>query len=197
MIRRRNASLGQDARGVTIVEFALVMPVMLILIMGLAELAYRIYVQSVLTGAVQKAGRDSGIQGGAQQSATIDAAVMKMVWSVASNATYNSTRDSYANFTYISGEPFTDTNANGVRDAGECYSDVNGNKGYDSDISTDGQGGASDAVVYTMTITYPHLFPVPTLLGWSASQTIHATTILKNQPYASQATAATPAIICT
>ena len=58
----------RDRRGVTVVEFALVAPVMLLMIMGLGELAYEGYVESVLTGAVQKAGRDSTIQGAAART---------------------------------------------------------------------------------------------------------------------------------
>ena len=63
MSRRPLARLRRDRRGVTVVEFAFVLPVMLVLMMGMMELGYQAYVQSVITGAVQKAGRDSGIQG--------------------------------------------------------------------------------------------------------------------------------------
>lgn len=196
MIRRGHPSIARNERGNTIVEFAMVLPVMLTLIMGLGELAYRAYVQSVLTGAMQKAGRDSTIQGASTQSTTIDAAVMNVVWKVAGSATYVSSRESYAQFGYIGPEPFTDSNGNGIRDKGECFTDINGNGTWDADPGTTGQGGADDVTVYTMTVTYPHLFPVAKWFGWGSNQTIAATTILKNQPYASQTTS-TPATVCT
>ena len=50
--------------------------------------------------------------------------------------------------------------------------------------------------LYTMTLTYPRLFPVAGLMGWSNSATISAQTLLKNQPYASQQTV-TATTICT
>lgn len=195
MTRARTARFA-DARGATIVEFALVIPVALLMIMGLGELAYESYVQSVLTGAMQKAGRDSTIQGASLLTATIDAAVMAQVNAAAPRATGTSSRKSYATFGYIDPEPFTDSNGDGIRESGECFTDINGNGVWDADPGVSGQGGASDAVVYAMTIAYPRLFPLARWLGWGATATATATTILKNQPYASQ-TASTPATICT
>lgn len=186
--------LHADRRGVTIIEFAMTLPVTLTLIMGLGELTYRTEVQSILTGAMQKAGRDSTIQN--STAATIDAAVMAQVLIVAGNATYTSSRKSYTTFGYVAPEPFTDSNGNGQYDKGECFSDINGNGVWDSDPGITGQGGANDAVVYTMTVTYPHLFPVAKWFGWGAQQTISATTILKNQPYAAQAVSSI-STICT
>ena len=194
MRRLRLRRMGGDARGATIVEFALISPVMCVLIMGLGELAYESYVQSVLDGAMDKAGRDSTIQGA--NTTTIDSLVLTQVHSVSSTATGVSTRKSYSTFGNIAPESFTDTNHNGIRDPGECFTDVNGNGTWDADPGATGQGGASDATVYTMTLTFPRLFPLFGWLGWSANRTITATTILKNQPYATQ-TNITSATVCT
>lgn len=195
-MRRDPRKLAADERGVTVVEFALILPVMLLMLMGFMELAYEGYVKAVLVGALQKAGRDSTIQGSTAVASTIDASVMTMVKTAAPSATGVSTRKSYASFGYISPEPFTDTNKNGVRDAGECYTDVNGNKTWDADPGTSGQGGASDSVVYTMTVTYPRLFPLYSSMGWASTTTATDSTILKNQPYATQASSS-PATVCT
>lgn len=181
--------LRRDQEGATIVEFAVVLPVMLVLIMGLGEILYQEYAQSVLTGALQKAGRDSTIQ--SADTSAVDAKVMSMVRVIAKSATYTTSRKTYDSFSQIAPEPFTDTNGNGVRDTGECFDDVNGNGTWDADPGATGQGGASDVTLYTMTITYPRLFPVAGLLGWSRNATLSATTLLKNQPYATQTTTAT------
>ena len=53
--------LRTDCRGATIIEFAIVAPVMMFLLMGLGDLLYQLYLQSILDGALQKAGRDSTI----------------------------------------------------------------------------------------------------------------------------------------
>ena len=188
--------LRRDRRGATILEFALVLPVMMLLMMGFGDLIYQIYAQSVLTGAVQKAARDSGIEGGAANSATIDGTVQTIARGVVPRATFVATRKSYDSFSEVAPEPFTDTNGNGVRNAGECFTDVNGNGTWDTDPGINGQGGASAVTLYTVTMTYPRAFPVAGLFGWSNSQTISATTLLKNQPFATQVTNAN-VTICT
>ena len=204
---RRLRALLRDRRGVTIVEFGFVAPVMCMLIMGLGDLLLQVYAQSLLNGEVQKAARDSGIEGGAASTATIDGKVVARLAPIikgltqgcgatGTTATWCSTRRSYDSFTSVAPEPFTDANSDGIRQTGECYTDVNGNGAWDADPGTTGQGGASAATQYTMTIRYPHIFPVVGLLGFPSMQTISATTTLKNQPYATQTTI-TSSVICT
>ncbi|WP_240047401.1 TadE/TadG family type IV pilus assembly protein [Sphingomonas panacisoli] len=195
-MRRALRSLSRNSRGVTAIEFGIVAPVMMLLLMGLSDLAYQIYAQSILNGALQKAGRDATIQGAANNTTDIDNKVKTMVKKIAANATFVVTRKNYDSFSVIKPEPFIDNNSNGVRNPGECYTDINGNGQWDQDPGDDGQGGANDVTLYTMTVTYPRLFPVAGLFGWPSTQTISASTLLKNQPYASQ-TVVTPKQICT
>ena len=188
--------LVRERRGVAVIEFAIILPVMLMVIMGLAELTYQGYVQSVLTGAVQKAGRDSTIQGNGTQTAQIDSSVMQQVLQVNKDATYDSTRSSYANFSSVAPEPFVDTAGTGVYNAAkDCFTDLNGNNSWDSDPGISGQGGANDVTVYTIHVYYQRLFPVAALLGMSASVKLTGTTVLKNQPWATQ-NAYTPQQVC-
>lgn len=188
MIRRRSLSvLRRDSRGVTVVEFAMVAPVMILLIMGLGELMYTIYAQSVLSGAVQKAARDSAIQGGSDRVLDIDSRVMEQVHAVAPLATHVSSRASYHNFASVRPERFTDGNNNGVRDAGECFDDINNNGRWDIDPGIANQGGASDVTRYRIRVTYPRPFPMAQMLGWEKNATMTAETLIKNQPYATQA----------
>jgi len=189
-------ALLRDQRGGPVAEFAMVLPAALLLVLGMGDLAYQAYLESILTGAVQKAGRDSTIQGAATQTDQIDQKVINAVKSAAPRATFVSSRENYDNYSEIGPEPFTDTNHNGVRDKGECYSDVNANGQWDSDPGQSGQGGASDVTYYKMKATFPRLFPFAWLVGWSQSVTITASTILKNQPYATQ-TVNTVTTICT
>lgn len=198
MIVTRLRRLLRDRRGATLIEFAIVTPVMVLIMMGLGDLLYQMYAQSLLNGAVQKAARDSGIEGGAANTATIDGKVVTMMDNImkipvnnctataSASPSWCSTRKAYDSFTEVAPEPFTDTNKNGVHDAGECFTDENGNNTWDADPGLAGQGGASAIALYTMSITYPRLFPVAGLFGWPTTQTIVSTTLLKNQPYASQ-----------
>jgi Flp pilus assembly protein TadG len=199
MMRCFVSRLRRDRRGATLLEFALVSPVMLLAMMGLGDLLYQEYAQSILNGAIQKAARDSSIEGGANNTAAIDGKVITLMTPIMKNlvnscppsgaaATWCATRKTYDSFSEVAPEPFTDSNGNGVRDTGECYTDENGNGSWDADPGLDGQGGASAVTLYTMTISYPRIFPVAGLFKWAKTQTITSTTLLKNQPYASQTT---------
>lgn len=186
-----------DRAGAALVEFAMVLPVMLLMGMGLCEMAYQAYMQAILTGAVQKAGRDSAIEDAS--TATIDAAVLQAVKNINGNAAFVSgypSRKSYASYGYISPESFMDTNGNGARDAGECFTDVNGNGTWDADPGVSGTGNAGDTVLYSVSVTYTRLFPLGIWMGWSRNATLSASTILKNQPWAVTASSS-PATVCT
>lgn len=180
-------------------EFAFVAPTLALFFMGVGDLLYGTYTNSILIGAVQKAGRDATLQQNTTSTATttIDTQVMTVVRGVAPAATFVSSRQNYTTFSSVDKpESFTDGNGNGVRDPGECFVDTNGNGSWDADGGRTGVGGASDVAQYTITITYPHVFPVARLLGWGANGTLTAQTLLKNQPYAAQSSPA-PSTICT
>jgi len=179
-------NLCADRRGTTLVEFGMIAPVMLLLLMGLGELTYTVYAKSILDGAIQKAARDSAIQGGGDRAGAIDERVMEQVRTVAGSATYRSFRHSYHNFTSVKPERFTDSNRNGVRDPGECFDDINGNSRWDADPGLENQGGASDVTRYRIEVTMPRVFPLATMLGWSPNQILVGETLLKNQPFAAQ-----------
>jgi Flp pilus assembly protein TadG len=198
LLRRPAGRIARDESGATLVEFGIVAPVMLLMLMGFFDLAQTEYARSVLQGSMQMAARNSTLQSGLTSQSSIDAYVENQVAPVVSrNPTYTVTRLSYTDFSDVGkAEPYTDTNANGQYDRGECYIDINGNGQWDSDMGASGQGGADDAVLYTMTVTYKRLFPMATMLGWPANQTISASTVLRNQPYGTQDTS-TPPATCT
>lgn len=190
--------LRRDRQGVTIVEFALIAPVVLAVILGLCELTYQSYIQSVLTGAMQAAGRNSTVQGNESEKAgkAIDAFVISRVQAAARKVTWTSSRKSYAQFGNIAPEPFQDNNKNNVYDkATECFTDINNNKTWDADPGISGQGGANDVVVYRMDVTYNRLLPVTRLMGLSPTMSISSTTILRNQPWRAQAVSV-PTQVC-
>ena len=196
MIARLPARLRRDRRGVTVVEFGIVAPVMLLLMMGLGDLLYQAYIQSVLDGAMMKAGRDSALEVNSLNAAQQDAAVKAMVTLIGHDADFYPLRQNYQSFAVAKPEPFTDGNGNGRRDAGECYDDINGNKAWDADPGRTGQGGANDVTKYTMRVEYPRIFPAAALFGWPVKQTVTSMTFLKNQPYRTQVTTAVSSI-CT
>lgn len=185
--------LRRDRRGATVIEFAILLPVLVMLLMGLIDISYQGYVQAVLEGAVQKAGRDSTIE--AADTNAIDNEVAAAVKRVAGSAQITTTRKSYSSFALIKPEIFSDDNHNGIHDRGECFTDINENGIWDSDPGRTGQGGASDVTIYEVKVTYPRLFPIAGLIGWPATVALSTQTRFKNQPFARQAVI-TPQVIC-
>lgn len=181
---RRLARFLSESRGASAVEFALLCPVLVLMLMGLMDLGYQAYARAVLEGEMQRAGRESGIEGVVTTS--VDARVTAAFQNIARNATLRFSRKNYSDFSTMKPERFTDSNNNGVRDPGECYDDVNGNKRWDADPGKQGLGGASEVVKYTAEATFQRLFPLGNLIGWSNEITISSTTMLKSQPYSSQ-----------
>jgi hypothetical protein len=177
-----------DQRGVTLIEFAVVAPVMLIAIMGIMDLGHRSYAVALLQGSVQKAARDSGLETGNESASDIDARVkgyMKLV--LPDDTDYNFVRTSYTTFSDVSQpEDFTDLNDDGFCNNGEVFEDANGNDVWDEDRGLQGQGGARDAVLYTATVSYPRLFPLAGLAGMPEETTISASTVMRNQPFGEQ-----------
>lgn len=200
MTTRRLCTIANDARGATIIEFAIVAPVMAIFMLGAFDTAHTLYMRGVLQGVVQKTARDSGLESSTDTAAqaAIDARVTKQVKALAANATLVFNRRFYRTFSdaaLAKAEVWTqDTNGNGVCDAGEPFTDTNNNGVRDLDGGDGGQGGAADRTLYTVTISYPRMFPLYNVIGVSRTTTIKAATILENQPYTDQGSY-TPATI--
>ena len=145
----------------------------------------------LLEGAIQEAGRQSTIEGAETRGLAIDNQVRERVDTVVGNATFAFDRRAYIDFSDVERpEDFNDLNGDGVCNAGEPFEDVNGNGTWDPDRGKADMGGARDAVLYTVTISYPRAFPVMKLLGFDGTVTSRARTVLRNQPYGQQQKAA-------
>lgn len=188
--------LRDDESGVSALEFALISPALMVLLLGIFDLGYNMYTTEMLHGAIQRAARNSTIEGAGTKQAAIDAIVTGEVRAVAANATVTFERKSYASFKRVGRpEDFTDGNANGTCDNGEPYEDANGNGLWDVDPGTAGFGGARDAVLYTVTVKYPRLVSIAAWLpGMNKDFTVKTSTVLRNQPYGASGSAAAPAV---
>ena len=185
---RRHPSLFRDERGVTIVEFALISPVLMLMLMGLLDLAFNMYTTEMLQGAIQTAARNSTIEGASGKYAALDATVTTAVRAVAPSATLTFDRRAYSSFTEAGRpEDFTDVDNDGTCNNGEPFEDANGNGSWDLDRGKAGFGGARDAVLYTVTVNYQRPFPVAGFIpGQTKDFTLSAVTVLRNQPYGQQ-----------
>ena len=180
--------LAADRRGATLPEFAVVLPTFLLLLVGIYDIGHGIYVQSVLQGSMQDAGRDAGLESGTAQKNAIDQYVRDQMQPLVHEGEYEIERSNYETFSDVGRpEDFDDANGNDIYDADECFTDENDNEIWDSDVGKDGLGGANDVVLYTVTLTYDRVFPLWALIDDQAKQTtVTAATTLRNQPFGTQ-----------
>lgn len=187
-MRARLLRLRRDERGASAVEFALIAPFMIGLVLGTMQLSLDVWAKSILTGAVQEAGRDSSIEEYHSDQKALDDRVTAQVHAFLPSARLSFERKNYENFTDVSlPEDFVDSNDNKKYDSGECFTDENGNGEWDADLGANGQGGARDVVKYTATMDYDELLPVSGFLGLGKSRKFMASTTLMNQPFSTQA----------
>lgn len=191
----RAASLLRDAAGVTIVEFAIVAPVFLLMLMGMLDAGQMIYGKTVLSGAVEAAARSSSLENG--DTAAADALVKDRVKHVLPGVTIVSTRTSYYDFADIGrSEQWNDADGDGTCDDGEAFTDENADGDWDRDIGVAGNGAANDVVMYSVQATYSPVFQIPFMPAMWNARTLNSTAIRKNQPYATQQTYSSTAGTC-
>ncbi len=182
--------LRSNDSGATLTEFGLVAPILMLMIMGIFDMAHTQYTSALVNGAMQKAGRDLTLETAGSLEGTIDQTVIDQVSNVVpDSATVRLEKLSHFDFEDIGeAEEFDDENGNTICDNGEVFVDANDNGQWDEDRGEEGIGGARDAVVYTAIVTYPRLFPMYGLAGLPQDVELSASTVLRNQPYDQQDT---------
>jgi len=187
----KSKSLGSNQDGVSVVEFALISPPLMAMLLGAMDIGHSFYTRAVINGALQEAGRSSSLEGAAVESekSRIDNGIERIVTSVAPSARVEIRRRYYKTFSdaaLADAETWTDNNDNGTCDDNEPYIDENNNDTWDEDGGNEGIGGARDVVIITAMVTYDRLFPVQSLLGFSDQVAFESDSILANQPYGEQ-----------
>lgn len=162
--------LPRATEGAALVEFAIVAPTLMLILVGTLDVGHTLYVKAVLQGVVQKAARDSSLQAGASAAAAnaLDATVkarVKVLDAQITDSDITITRRYYRDYTAAAAhqfepfgdkngnhrcdasEPLNDTNSNGKWDPGETYTDTNSNGKWDpGETYTDSNGnGVWDA----------------------------------------------------
>ena len=178
-------NIHQNQEGVSIVEFAMMAPVLCMMLLGMFDMSYNMYANQMLHGAVQEAARDSTLEGATETM--LDAKVADAVDDVVGNAELTFNRRAYASFSAVSQEEdYTDINNDGTCNDGEPFEDANRNGIWDPDQGEAGNGGARDAILYQVTIKYPRAFAIAPFIGISPFHETTATTVLRNQPFDGQ-----------
>lgn len=177
--------LWRDRDGVSAVEAAIGLPILLTLLIGVLEISYLIFLSVSLENAVLRASR-FGITGGAEEGVTRE----DQVRSIIAEQTFGQVDMNeieietlvYEQFGDIGeAEPYTDENGSGNYESGEPFSDVNGNGVWDDDMAVAGLGDAGDIVLYRVRYAAPSLSGV---MNWATRRVnISATVAVRNEPF--------------
>jgi Flp pilus assembly pilin Flp len=191
--RKAFRRLWQDRSGAAVLEFALVLPPLCLILVGMFEVAMVTFCQASMEGALREAGR-YGVTG--RDEATIDERRERILEIVdhytlglfnIEDATV--TTKVHSDFAGVGGaaigEPITyDANGNGVYDAGtDEYQDVNGNGEYDDPREDAGERG--EIVEYTVEYDWPLMTPFMANIMGNAEGKIplKASIVLRNEPW--------------
>ncbi|MEM7688087.1 MAG: TadE family protein [Pseudomonadota bacterium] len=188
---RRLRQLREDNKGVTIIEFAFVAPVMILFITGLLEFGYLLFARSTLESAVLEAARGTRVANCPNENAKeIEKLIQDRMERVVSGDKQKAkiVVQSYGTeFGDVGNpEPYDDEDGNGKRDDGESFTDINGNGEWDEDMGAEGDYGSFGEVVrlratYNVTSLVP--FIANEFNNGKDFYSIEAVTVVRNEPF--------------
>ncbi len=182
MVRTR---LLRCTRGATAVEFAIILPLLLLFICGSVEMAINLFIGSSIESAVMEASRYgiTGSEAGVSRGDKVLEIVAAKTYGLLDMDKVRMDTLVYQSFADIGEpEPFTDQNGNKAYNAGEPFVDVNGNGKWDPDMGKAGLGGPSDVVVYRISYDWGIVTPmVQEVMGETVT---HVSSIaVRNEPF--------------
>lgn len=182
-------SLTRCTRGATIVEFAIVAPVLFLLIMGILEFGLIFFTTTVLEGATNVGARigKTGYTAAGSREDYIRSEIVRLSGGYLDPDLIDIRILSYDAFDNVSQpEPcLTDKCRDSDGAPGVDYVDVNGNSSWDSDMGVAGAGAAGAVVLYR--VTYPWKLVTPlfsTMIGdHRGNFDITAIATVRNEPF--------------
>lgn len=184
-MRRFPRGLACHQDGAAVLEFAVLGPTFILMLLGVFEFAIVMFVGSVLNSAVLDASR-YGVTGSTVPGISREQRILDIV----SNRTFglidlNDVEISTLVYQSLEDigvpEPFTDLDGNGSYTPGEPFTDVNGSGQWEADMGAAGLGGPGDLVVYRLEYAWglltPLLRPVIGVVHHRASM------VARNEPF--------------
>lgn len=179
--------LRADGRGTALIEFAILSPVLLLLIMGTIETAYIWSVRISLEGALNEAARNAKVAM-AQTEDQRDTALRAMItrrmspFAIEEGKTISITTAVFNNIGDTYPEAYQDDNGNKSYDVGENFDDRNKNSVRDNVVTKTGKfGDLGDVVALNATYPMRRLFtPLAPIFG-EGGTLIKATAIIRNE----------------
>lgn len=185
--KKRLLHLTRSQRGITSVEFALIAPVFLLIVMGVIEFSMAMFTSVVLESATNntaRLGKTGYVPTGKTRSEAIIDNVKTRTTGLLDPNKISISEKTYSNFDKI-GQPepcIKPITAPCPGVAGVNFVDINGNNTWDADMGQAGLGNPGDVVVYTVSYPWKIMTPiVGKVLGNTITLTARA--VVRNEPY--------------
>ena len=181
--------VGGDRQGTSALEFALVSPIVILLIVGTMEFAMIGFRTTILEGGLREAARFGTTGATMPGTADREEAIINIVNDHANGLFTVTTAELstlvYPDFSQVGEpEPYTDEDASGDWNDPEPYTDVNCNDQYDEDIGLAGAGGGSEVVLYTVDLEVDSLTGlIDHFITDSGKIPLSATIAIRNEPF--------------
>jgi Flp pilus assembly protein TadG len=173
--------------GVTAIEFALIAPVLIMIMMGIIEFSLIMFTSSVMEGATNETarlGKTGYVATGLTRQQEITNTITSKTSGLLNPTRITITTTVYSNFNNI-GKPepcLSPTTPPCPGTPGINFVDVNGNGVWDTDMGQAGLGNAGDIVVYSVSYPWPIFTPVIQAI-FGTTYTITARSVVRNEPY--------------
>lgn len=183
---RQLRRFARDNDGAAALEFALVLPPLCLILVGMFEMSMLMFTQASMEGALREAARfgmTGSVSDPAQRQTQILAIIKKDTFNMLQNPTISF--EIYNSFNSVGDpEPYVDSNGNGKRDSGESYTDVNGNAQWDADQGKAGIGASAQIVQYTVQYDWHVITPfMAPVFGNNGKVHLKASVVLRNEPW--------------
>lgn len=171
-------------RGITAVEFAIIAPIVLLMIMGFVEFGIILFLQNVLETANTIGPRFEAAEAqNVSRASYIRSEVQRLSAGLMDPTRLNISANYFDAFPDNSGEPcINPPTAPCPGTPGVNFTDINGNRMWDSNMSAVGEGGMGALVVYTVTYPWQVFTPIlwPVLGDGRGNYLITATSATRN-----------------
>ena len=186
--RRQLRRFAHSNDGAAALEFALVLPPLCLILLGMFEVSMLMFAQASMEGALREAARfgmTGSVKDPAQRQTQILAIIDQDTLNLFDMKDATISFEIYNSFSNVGKpEPYVDANGNGKWDSGESYTDVNGNAKWDADQGSAGVGASAQIVQYTVQYDWHVITPfMAPMFGTNGKVHLKASVVLRNEPW--------------
>ena len=196
-MRIRNSGFARQLRrfvrgheGAAALEFALVLPPLCLILVGMFEMAMLMFTQASMEGALREAAR-FGMTGSVADPADREEQILGVI----NEYTFNMIDMDEATISFVvydsfgdssGAEPYVDSNSNGSYDVGEPYTNLNGGDPaqWDDGAGAEGVGLSAEVVEYTVEYDWHVITPfMAPIFGNNGEVHLKASVVIRNEPW--------------